>query len=81
MSPAARTPGPGAAARSRQPSLTQRAIDQLDRMAFGLEAVLSMVPREPDLDATAPKPLAPSVERMAAEARALVAEYRAGRTA
>lgn len=62
----------------RRQSLTRRAIDQLDRMAFGLEVLLSRVPREPDQDPAAPPTLTPSVERMAAEARALVAEYRSG---
>jgi hypothetical protein len=64
--------------KQRKPSITQRLADQCDRMAFGMEALLNAVPRESDLDPAAPKPLAPSVDRMTAEARALVAEYRSG---
>lgn len=69
---------------ARRRSLTARMADQLDTMALALEALLASVPVERPAwaDPTQTYPLsphqgyAPSVERLAFEARLLVAEQR-----
>lgn len=60
----------------RRPSFNARAAEMLDRMAFALEAVQAVAPKRPGSDPATPHAFAPSVSKLADEARALVAEHR-----
>lgn len=66
---------------ARKPSITRRAIDLLDSMAFACEVGVSLAsPEKASGQAHSEREaLEPSFRRYAEEARALVAEYRHGR--
>lgn len=60
----------------RRLSLTARSIDLLERLSFAVGLLKSpLVPRPMGLDPASPKPLDASVDKLQAEARALIAEY------
>lgn len=65
----------------RRPPLAARMADVLDRAAWALEVLVEAVPRverrsgQPTYPCSTREALQPSAERLAGEARALVAEY------